>query len=100
MTETRTTCPYCGVGCGVIACEEKGVVSVRGDDAHPANFGRLCVKGAALGETTGLSGRLLHPEVAGQRVSWQHAIDEAGGRATGGGVLCLRATADGGLLCG
>lgn len=79
MTETRTTCPYCGVGCGVIACEEKGVVSVRGDDAHPANFGRLCVKGAALGETTGLSGRLLHPEVAGQRVSWQHAIDEAGG---------------------
>lgn len=80
MTETRTTCPYCGVGCGVIASEEEGVVSVRGDDAHPANFGRLCVKGAALGETTDLAGRLLHPEVAGQRVSWQHAIDEAGGR--------------------
>ena len=80
MTETRTTCPYCGVGCGVIASEEVGVVSVRGDDAHPANFGRLCVKGAALGETTGLAGRLLHPEVAGQRVSWAHAIDEAGRR--------------------
>ena len=41
-------------------------MSVRGDDQHPANLGRLCVKGAALGETTGLAGRLLTPEVDGQ----------------------------------
>ncbi|EPL6130321.1 hypothetical protein WJE75_004935, partial [Klebsiella aerogenes] len=66
MSETRTTCPYCGVGCGVIArVEPSGTVTVRGDENHPANFGRLCVKGAALGETTSLSGRLLHPEVDG-----------------------------------
>ncbi|MCV3310222.1 hypothetical protein NUU60_22820, partial [Leclercia adecarboxylata] len=45
MSETRTTCPYCGVGCGVIARVENGEVSVRGDDRHPANFGKLCVKG-------------------------------------------------------
>ena len=80
MNETRTTCPYCGVGCGVIAREEAGTISVRGDDAHPANFGRLCVKGAALGETIGLEGRLLYPEIAGQRVSWEDAVGEAGAR--------------------
>ncbi|MEO3988420.1 nitrate reductase [Pseudocitrobacter cyperus] len=80
MSETRTTCPYCGVGCGVIAREDEGKVSVRGDDAHPANFGRLCVKGAALGETTGLTGRLLYPEVAGARVSWEVATAETGAR--------------------
>ncbi len=53
MTETRTTCPYCGVGCGVVARVDGETVSVRGDETHPANFGRLCVKGAALGKTTG-----------------------------------------------
>ncbi|PLO61664.1 nitrate reductase, partial [Klebsiella michiganensis] len=57
MTETRTTCPYCGVGCGVIASlNADGQVTVRGDEQHPANVGRLCVKGAALGETVGLAG--------------------------------------------
>lgn len=80
MSETRTTCPYCGVGCGVIARVDGGTVNVRGDDAHPANRGRLCVKGAALGETTGLNGRLLYPEVDGKRVGWSQAIDEAGAR--------------------
>ena len=80
MTETQTTCPYCGVGCGVIARVENGEVSVRGDDNHPANFGRLCVKGSALGETTGLVGRLLHPEVDNQPVSWEQALDIAGAR--------------------
>lgn len=81
MNAARTTCPYCGVGCGVVAQrDERGVVTVRGDERHPANFGRLCVKGAALGETTGLAGRLLYPEVGGERVSWARALDEAGGR--------------------
>ncbi len=69
MTETRTTCPYCGVGCGVVASVEDGAVSVRGDETHPANFGRLCVKGSALGETTGLQGRLLRPVVDGMEVA-------------------------------
>lgn len=80
MTETRTTCPYCGVGCGVIARVEAGAVSVRGDEAHPANIGRLCVKGSALAETTGLAGRLLYPQINGARVSWPTALGEAGAR--------------------
>ncbi len=71
----RTTCPYCGVGCGVIAETADGTANVRGDPDHPANFGRLCSKGAALAETIGLEGRLLHPEVRGQRADWDTALD-------------------------
>jgi assimilatory nitrate reductase catalytic subunit len=69
---TRTTCPYCGVGCGVLAAPDGTVV---GDPDHPANFGRLCSKGTALGETIALPGRLLHPEVRGKRASWDAALD-------------------------
>ncbi len=69
---TRTTCPYCGVGCGVLAQPDG---AVRGDPAHPANAGRLCSKGTALGETLGLEGRLLHPMVGGRRASWDAALD-------------------------
>src|SRR5271169_2457185 len=58
----RTTCPYCGVGCGVLAAPDGiGGMAISGDPDHPANFGRLCSKGTALGETIGLAGRLLHP---------------------------------------
>ena len=58
----RTTCPYCGVGCGVLAKPDGGGGAIiDGDPDHPANFGRLCSKGSALGETLGLAGRLLHP---------------------------------------
>lgn len=72
----KTTCPYCGVGCGVIAeIGAGGDVSVRGDPEHPANFGRLCSKGSALAETIGLEGRLLYPEVGGSRTTWDAALD-------------------------
>ncbi len=72
----RTTCPYCGVGCGVLATREAdGSVTIKGDPEHPANFGRLCSKGSALGETLGLEGRLLHPEIAGRRATWEEALD-------------------------
>ncbi|WP_018898079.1 molybdopterin-dependent oxidoreductase [Rhizobium sp. 2MFCol3.1] len=75
-TETKTTCPYCGVGCGVIATvTDDGAVSVKGDPDHPANFGRLCSKGSALAETIDLDGRLLYPEIAGQRTDWEAALD-------------------------
>ncbi|MGA9033447.1 MAG: nitrate reductase [Sulfuricaulis sp.] len=75
-TETRTTCPYCGVGCGLLArVADDGAVSVAGDPQHPSNFGRLCSKGAALAETLDPSTRLLHPEVDGERVSWDTALD-------------------------
>jgi assimilatory nitrate reductase catalytic subunit len=71
----RTTCPYCGVGCGVIAeVAPDGTASVRGDPDHPANFGRLCSKGSALAETLSLEGRLLHPEINGERASWGSAL--------------------------
>jgi len=73
--EVKTTCPYCGVGCGVIAkLAEDGKVSVKGDPDHPSNFGRLCSKGSALGETVDLDGRILHPEIAGERAEWGQAL--------------------------
>jgi assimilatory nitrate reductase catalytic subunit len=83
-----TTCPYCGVGCGVKATPQgPQFATVAGDTAHPANFGRLCVKGSALGETLGLEGRLLHPQVrdsgrggALRQVSWDEALDRAAGQ--------------------
>ena len=72
----RTTCPYCGVGCGILArANGPGGIDVRGDPDHPANFGRLCSKGSALAETAGLQGRLLTPRVAGQDASWDAALD-------------------------
>jgi assimilatory nitrate reductase catalytic subunit len=72
----RTTCPYCGVGCGLIATPQSdGRVDIRSDPEHPANFGRICSKGAALEETIGLEGRLLHPMIGGKRVGWDVAID-------------------------
>ncbi|HFD88266.1 MAG TPA: nitrate reductase [Gammaproteobacteria bacterium] len=77
----RTTCPYCGVGCGVIASlDDEGVVVVSGDPDHPANEGRLCSKGTALGETVYLKERLLYPEIAGKQVSWEQAIATTAGR--------------------
>jgi len=80
MTTVASTCPYCGVGCGVLA---EGRI-VAADPTHPANFGRLCVKGAALDETLDLPGRLLTPRLHGQEVSWDAALDrlaEAFGKA-------------------
>ena len=72
----RTTCPYCGVGCGVIArTGANGSVEIAGDSEHPANYGRLCTKGAALGDTVSLDGRLLHPQLGGVRASWDAALD-------------------------
>ena len=75
MAEVRTTCPYCGVGCGIIAATDgQNGVSVRGDPDHPANRGRLCSKGAALAETLVPDGRLLYPTVHGQRADWDDAL--------------------------
>ncbi len=72
----RTTCPYCGVGCGIkVAVDPDGGARVAGDETHPANYGRLCSKGAALGETLSLDDRLLYPEIAGRRASWDEALD-------------------------
>jgi assimilatory nitrate reductase catalytic subunit len=72
---TRTTCPYCGVGCGLKG-ELGGARALRvaADESHPANQGRICSKGAALGDTVGLSGRLLAPIIGDRPVSWDRAL--------------------------
>jgi assimilatory nitrate reductase catalytic subunit len=89
--DTRTTCPYCGVGCGVII-ESQGeqITGVRGDPDHPANFGRLCTKGSTLHLTAAApvtrQARLLHPMrraargQAPQRTTWDDALDNAADR--------------------
>lgn len=72
----RTTCPYCGVGCGVLARKtDEGTVEIKGDPEHPANFGRLCSKGSALGETFAADDRVLTPAIDGRNVGWAQALD-------------------------
>jgi assimilatory nitrate reductase catalytic subunit len=82
MLETKSTCCYCGVGCGVIISTRAGkIVGVRGDPEHPANFGRLCTKGATLHLTAREEMRALYPELRKtrggkrQRASWDDALD-------------------------
>jgi assimilatory nitrate reductase catalytic subunit len=67
----NTTCPYCGVGCGVVV--EAGLVA--GDAAHPANFGKLCVKGSTLAQTLDDSARLMQPMIGGRPARWAEALD-------------------------
>ncbi|MFM9927866.1 molybdopterin-dependent oxidoreductase [Variovorax sp. H27-G14] len=91
MRETKSTCPYCGVGCGVII-ESPGaeITGVRGDPDHPANFGRLCTKGSTLHLTASATvtrqTRLLQPlqrlarGEAPTPVTWNTALDNAAGK--------------------
>ncbi|MFN4045123.1 molybdopterin-dependent oxidoreductase [Limnobacter sp.] len=52
IQNTKTTCPYCGVGCGVVVRTQGGkIIDVKGDETHPANWGKLCSKGSKLAET-------------------------------------------------
>lgn len=82
----RSTCPYCGVGCGVEAgVKGDKLVAIRGDGTHSANFGKLCPKPAGLPEAIHSPDRLIHPlrRTAGgemERVSWDDALDEVAGR--------------------
>src|SRR5450432_3973098 len=86
LRATKTTCAYCGVGCGVLATPDgRGGAAISGDPEHPANFGRLCSKGSALGETLGLESRLLHPMIrcskgTMERVAWSDALDHVAHR--------------------
>jgi len=85
--ETRSSCPYCGVGCGVIIEHDAmQVTGVRGDTDHPANFGRLCTKGGTLHLTMTpqvMAQRLMHPQLRREklalreRVSWDAAWSSA-----------------------
>jgi assimilatory nitrate reductase catalytic subunit len=86
LRATSTTCPYCGVGCGVLATPDgRGGAAISGDPSHPANLGRLCSKGSALGETIGLDNRLLYPMIrcsngAMERIAWPDALDHVAHR--------------------
>jgi assimilatory nitrate reductase catalytic subunit len=88
MQETPSTCPYCGVGCGIIIQSNGSqITGVRGDPAHPANFGRLCTKGSTLHLTATQAvtdqTRLLTPQLrptrgqAAQAIGWDAALDHA-----------------------
>jgi assimilatory nitrate reductase catalytic subunit len=78
MREIRTTCAYCGVGCGIrAAVTGERSVTIKGDAEHPANFGKLCSKGTHLGETVGLEGRLLAPMIGDRQAGWDEALDLA-----------------------
>ena len=85
--ETRSTCPYCGVGCGVVIEHDEGrITGVRGDPDHPANFGQLCTKGRTLHLTAApqaMVARLSHPL---RRLARQHSTCEAGQAWTWDGV--------------
>ena len=76
LTTIQTTCPYCGVGCGISAVvnQTQHTVNIKGDQSHPANAGRLCSKGSALGDTINLEGRLLDPHINSQVVDWDAAL--------------------------
>jgi len=76
LRPVRTTCAYCGVGCGIAAAVTGArSVQIKGDADHPANAGKLCSKGTHLGETVGAEGRLLYPTIAGQQAGWDEALD-------------------------
>lgn len=82
IKETKSTCCYCGVGCGVIISSQiDKIIDIKGDPDHPANFGRLCTKGSTLHLTAKLDNRLLYPEMrltreaARKRVSWDDSLD-------------------------
>ena len=85
--ETRSTCAYCGVGCGVII-EHDGarITGVRGDPDHPANRGKLCTKGSTLHLTTAGSTRITQPQLRLAReedrrdVDWDTAFSHAAER--------------------
>ncbi len=75
-TPIFSTCPYCGVGCGIeaVADETTRTLKIKGDKQHPANFGKLCSKGSALAETIALSSRLLAPKIHGRECGWPEAL--------------------------
>ena len=89
LTETRNTCPYCSVACGVIMYskgdlkkgEKADIVHIEGDPDHPTNRGTLCPKGAALLDFVHSKTRTLYPQIRKpgtdkfERVSWEVALD-------------------------
>lgn len=77
----NSTCPYCGVGCGLLVERDAaGQWLIQGDPEHPSNRGRLCSKGSALNETLDNDGRLESPTIGGEALSWDAALERVAGR--------------------
>lgn len=88
-TETRNTCTYCSVACGILLYskgnlakgEKAEIIHIEGDPDHPTNRGTLCPKGAALLDMVRSETRLLHPRIRKpgsdkfERISWEEALD-------------------------
>ena len=88
-TETRNTCPYCSVGCGIIMYglgdraknATSSIIHIEGDPDHPVNRGTLCPKGAGLLDFIHSESRLKYPEYRApgstewKRISWDEALD-------------------------
>jgi formate dehydrogenase major subunit len=88
-TETRNTCPYCSVGCGIIMYSlgdraknaTSEIIHIEGDPDHPVNRGTLCPKGAGLLDFVHSPNRLKYPEYRApnsnewKRISWDDALD-------------------------
>src|SRR3990172_4542165 len=84
---SKTMCPYCGVGCGLLVRVQEGrVTKVKGDPDHPANFGDICAKAVHLPPVIRTDDRLLYPQIRGrrdaslERVSWERALRFTGNR--------------------
>ncbi|MFI5303448.1 MAG: nitrite reductase large subunit NirB [Nitrospiria bacterium] len=84
---TKTVCPYCGVGCGMLLTSVNNrVINVSGDKDHPANFGRLCTKGVTSAEPLRAEGRMTSPLIRNSRdqapvtVGIKKAIEETASR--------------------
>ncbi len=87
MQETRTTCCYCGVGCGLVVQHDGSqITGARGDAEHPASFGRLCAKGSTLHLTARPATRARYPDLRRNRgdmrsrVGWDEALGHAAQR--------------------
>jgi formate dehydrogenase major subunit len=88
-TETRNTCPYCAVACGIVMYSlgdsaknaKASIFHIEGDPDHPVNRGTLCPKGAGLLDFVHSASRLLHPEYRApgsdtwERISWDDALE-------------------------
>lgn len=78
-TDINTTCPYCGVGCGITVSNSANhsaqAVLINGDKYHPANFGKLCIKGKNLADTLDNDNRLLAPQINNKVQKWSRALD-------------------------
>ncbi|MFT5756514.1 MAG: assimilatory nitrate reductase catalytic subunit [Alteromonadaceae bacterium] len=93
-TDINTTCPYCGVGCGVrvsklgetiddassVVINAPLPVLINGDKHHPANFGKLCIKGKNLGDTLMNDNRLVQPKIHNKVQKWPKTLDYVASR--------------------